>query len=91
MFFEGLACNKHPKYRPKYDLENERPPKSQKVVFVIILGFVLGGKSTQKRIKIEVKIRARKKWKKEGQKSKKGRQPQETGECDGLRVPPSEV
>ena len=59
---------KHPKYRPKYDLENERPQKSQKVVFVIILGFVLGGKSTPKRIKIEVKIRARKSEQKEAKK-----------------------
>ncbi len=59
-FLKVFACQNHAQYHQKYDLENERPQKSQKSVFLMILGFVLGGKSTPKRIKIEVKIRTRK-------------------------------
>ena len=42
------ACKKHAKIRPKHDLENEGPPKSQKVVFVMISGFILEPKSRKK-------------------------------------------
>ena len=45
MFFEGFSMQKTPQNHPKYDLENEGPRKSQKVVFLMILGFVWGGKS----------------------------------------------
>ena len=53
VFLKAFACQNHPKYHPKYDLENERLQKLQKVVFLMILGSILEAKSIKKRIKID--------------------------------------
>ena len=44
---------------PKCNLENERLPKLQKVVFLMILGLVLGGKSTRNASKSIAKIESK--------------------------------
>ena len=68
MFFEGFSMQKTSKIPSEIRPRKQTPPKVTKNSFFMILGVVLGGKSTPKRIKIEVEIRARKSEQKEAKK-----------------------
>ena len=60
MVFEGFRMQQTSKIPSEIRPRKQRPPKVAKSSFSMILGLVLGGKSTPKRIKIELEIRARK-------------------------------
>ena len=59
MVFEGCCIRSSSKIHPKFTLENERFQILQKVVFLMILGIVLGAKSIQQCIKIDIEIQVK--------------------------------
>ena len=73
----------------KYDLENERPPKSQKVAFFNDVGLRFGREIHKKMLKIDSENRVEKKGKKSRKSDQKAPQTEQGQLSDGLRVPPS--